>query len=169
MAISGTSWIVVALLTVLPTGEGEDVTSAWQDLLRKEPVIASRASSTERAILQEITTEQLEAYLSGTPASAIVLSEDRSLEDFLRVQGKDGTFDLSWCTIDGGGGMTSQGGAFKLSATIAQADAGVLANDNFKLTGGFWAIGAKLDVPDVEIFSDGFESGDCTAWSSGTC
>ena len=37
-----------------------------------------------------------------------------------------GGFDLSWFTIDGGGGI-STGGDFSLSGTIGQPDAGVLS------------------------------------------
>src|SRR5215211_4636830 len=48
-----------------------------------------------------------------------------------------GRFDLSWSTIDGGGGASS-GGQFQLSSTIGQPDAGVLSGGNFKLEGGFW-------------------------------
>jgi hypothetical protein len=49
-----------------------------------------------------------------------------------------GTFDLTWSTIDGGGGRSS-GGSYLVSGTIGQADAGAL-NDgsNFTLNGGFW-------------------------------
>ena len=35
-------------------------------------------------------------------------------------------FDISWYTIDGGGG-SSAGGAFQLSGTIGQHDAGVMS------------------------------------------
>ena len=50
-----------------------------------------------------------------------------------------GGFELDWYTIDGGGG-TSSGGAFTLSGTIGQPDAGVvMSGGNFTLTGGFWA------------------------------
>jgi hypothetical protein len=49
-----------------------------------------------------------------------------------------GRFDLSWSTIDGGGG-TSAGGQFTLSGTIGQPDAGTLAGGHFKLEGGFWS------------------------------
>ncbi|MGI9015219.1 MAG: hypothetical protein ACR2GY_13360 [Phycisphaerales bacterium] len=50
-----------------------------------------------------------------------------------------GTYDLSWHTIDGGGG-TSTGGSFSLSGTIGQHDAGgSLTGGNFSLAGGFWA------------------------------
>lgn len=51
-------------------------------------------------------------------------------------------FDLSWHTIDGGGGMFSTGGAFELSGTIGQPDAGPgatgMSGGTFELVGGFW-------------------------------
>ena len=48
-------------------------------------------------------------------------------------------FDLSWYTIDGGGGE-SAGGDFELSGTIGQPDAGTaMTGADFELTGGFWA------------------------------
>ena len=50
-----------------------------------------------------------------------------------------GGFDLSWNTIDGGGGKSS-GGVFELSGTIGQPDAGVMTGGTFTLTGGFWAM-----------------------------
>ncbi len=47
-------------------------------------------------------------------------------------------FDLSWSTIDGGGG-TSSGGGFVLSGSIGQADAGgPISGGSFALNGGFW-------------------------------
>ena len=46
-------------------------------------------------------------------------------------------------TIDAGGG-TSSGGAYELSGTIGQHDAGgVLAGGTLELTGGFWAPGGS--------------------------
>jgi len=50
------------------------------------------------------------------------------------------TYDLSWHTIDGGGG-TSTGGNFSLSGTIGQPDAGVMTGGAFELRGGFWTSG----------------------------
>jgi hypothetical protein len=50
------------------------------------------------------------------------------------------TYDLSWYTIDGGGG-TSTGGSFVVRGTIGQPDAGVMSGGNFELRGGFWAGG----------------------------
>ena len=47
-------------------------------------------------------------------------------------------FDISWYTIDAGGG-TSAGGAFQLSGTIGQHDAGVMSGGQYTLTGGFWS------------------------------
>ena len=57
-------------------------------------------------------------------------------------------FDLSWHTIDGGGGF-STGGDFELSGTIAQHDAGpstgAMTGGDFELTGGFWVVAATSD------------------------
>ena len=52
-----------------------------------------------------------------------------------------GPFDLSWWTIDGGGGASS-GGAYDLAGTSGQPDAGVLSGGGYELTGGFW-VGAS--------------------------
>jgi hypothetical protein len=51
------------------------------------------------------------------------------------------TFDLSWFTVDGGGGMFSTGGSFGLSGSIGQPDASStpMTGGNFELIGGFWA------------------------------
>ena len=51
----------------------------------------------------------------------------------------DGNFDLSWNTLDGGGGV-STGGGFEFAGTIGQPDAGlVMTGGDFAFTGGFWA------------------------------
>ncbi len=48
-------------------------------------------------------------------------------------------FDLTWHTIDGGGGY-SAGGDFELEGTIGQHDAGPMTGGDFELSGGFWAV-----------------------------
>ncbi len=48
-----------------------------------------------------------------------------------------GSYDLTWSTLDGGGG-TSSGGSYSLSGTIGQPDAGVMSGGSYTLTGGFW-------------------------------
>ena len=48
-----------------------------------------------------------------------------------------GGFDLSWFSIDGGGGVSNAGG-YALSGTIGQADAGASSGARYKLAGGFW-------------------------------
>ena len=45
-------------------------------------------------------------------------------------------FDLSWHSVDGGGGESSST-SFRLSGAIGQADAGSHSSASFKLTGGF--------------------------------
>jgi len=49
-----------------------------------------------------------------------------------------GGYDLSWNTVDGGGG-TSSGGAYTLAGTIGQPDAGVaMTGGAYSVVGGFW-------------------------------
>jgi hypothetical protein len=48
------------------------------------------------------------------------------------------SFAIDWFTIDGGGG-TSTGGAYTLTGTIGQPDAGQMSGGNFTLSGGFWS------------------------------
>ena len=49
-----------------------------------------------------------------------------------------GGFDLTWSTIDGGGGASS-GGGYSLAGTIGQPDAGSLSGGGYTLNGGFWS------------------------------
>jgi hypothetical protein len=54
-----------------------------------------------------------------------------------------GGYDLTWSTIDGGGGE-STGGGFTLTGTIGQPDAGLqLSGGGYTLNGGFWRGGAS--------------------------
>jgi len=57
-------------------------------------------------------------------------------------------YDLSWHTIDGGGG-TSTGGTYSLSGTIGQHDAStsLMTGGTFELAGGFWAGGGEPFPP----------------------
>ncbi len=48
-----------------------------------------------------------------------------------------GPYDLSWYTIEGGGG-TSSGGNYSLAGTAGQSDPNLLAGGNFTLAGGYW-------------------------------
>ncbi len=50
-------------------------------------------------------------------------------------------YDLSWWTVDGGGGA-AEGGAFTLAGTAGQPDAGVVSGGTYTLGGGFWGGGA---------------------------
>lgn len=49
-------------------------------------------------------------------------------------------FDLSWYTIDAGGGTFSSGGGYVLGGTVGQPDASfAITGGGFSLVGGFWA------------------------------
>jgi hypothetical protein len=60
-----------------------------------------------------------------------------------------GDYDLSWSTIDGGGGTFSTGGSYTFGATAGQPDAGLLAGGDYTLGGGFWGGGALAAPPHV--------------------
>ena len=47
-------------------------------------------------------------------------------------------YEISWWTVDGGGGTLSEG-AYSLSGTVGQPDAGqALSGNGYTLVGGFW-------------------------------
>jgi hypothetical protein len=60
------------------------------------------------------------------------------------------SYEANWYTVDGGGGNSS-GGAYTLSGTIGQADAGMLSGGTYTLAGGFWSgagpLGSQLYLP----------------------
>ncbi|MEM7114986.1 MAG: hypothetical protein AAF614_21290 [Chloroflexota bacterium] len=74
-----------------------------------------------------------------------------------------GGFDLSWATIDAGGGSSS-GGSFDVQGTIGQPDAGALAAGNFRLGGGFWECQQPdaVTLPTIAVAGDHIELG----WTS---
>jgi hypothetical protein len=51
------------------------------------------------------------------------------------------TYDLSWWTVDGGGGTFSTGGGYELGGTVGQPDAGTPVDGGYTLSGGFWVSG----------------------------
>jgi hypothetical protein len=51
-------------------------------------------------------------------------------------------YDLTWSTLDGGGGTFSTGGGYSLGGTAGQPDAGLLSGGVYTLAGGFWPGGA---------------------------
>jgi hypothetical protein len=55
-------------------------------------------------------------------------------------------YSIDWFTIDGGGG-TSSGGAYSLSGTIGQPDAGHMSGGSFSIDGGFWGVIAAVQTP----------------------
>ena len=54
-----------------------------------------------------------------------------------------GGYDLTWWTVDGGGGRL-EGGGYTLDSTVGQADAAPpISGGGYDLQGGFWPAGGE--------------------------
>jgi hypothetical protein len=62
-----------------------------------------------------------------------------------------GPYEISWYTIDGGGG-TSAGGPYVLTGTIGQPDAAYSAGGQYEVLGGFWP-GGPLCIVEFDDFA----------------
>jgi len=70
------------------------------------------------------------------------------------VQARAQSYSIDWFTVDGGGG-TSTNGAYQVSGTIGQPDAGApMTNGIYSLTGGFWSltIVQTIGAPALRVF-----------------
>ena len=61
-------------------------------------------------------------------------------------------YSVDWFTIDGGGG-TSTGGAYSVSGTIGQPDAGQMSGGPYALAGGFWSLINVIQTPGAPFLS----------------
>ena len=62
-----------------------------------------------------------------------------------------GDYEISWHTIDGGGGVSS-GGQYLVRGTIAQHDAAYSESGDYEILGGFWP-GEPLCTVNFEDFA----------------
>lgn len=147
----------IALCALLWTGPvwAEDALTVLE---REHPAVASALSDSERDLLRQLASEDLEDYLRGVDPATIRLATGESLAEYLGTQGME-TFTVSKYSIDGGGGRVS-GGNFSLIGSVGQPDAGRSSGGSYVLYSGFWA-----PVPSEEpLFSDGLDSGDLSGW-----
>jgi hypothetical protein len=63
-------------------------------------------------------------------------------------------YEIIWSTMDSGGGQSS-GGAYTLTGTIGQPDAGVSTARGYTLYGGFWNFVELEIVPALRIIHAG--------------
>lgn len=62
-----------------------------------------------------------------------------------------GGYDLTWNTLDGGGGVSSSS-AYTLGGAIGQPDAGGLNGGDYTLSGGFWQAGVNSEPFAYHVF-----------------
>ena len=141
--------------------------SAWDHLEARNPQQAAEVPSLEREALELLTLDQALRFASGASISEIQLMSGESLAAFLERKSAGGVFDLSWYSIDGGGGSRMTGGDFSLIGSVGQPDAGEMVGGSFTLTGGVLAATRFEDPCGTRsaIFCDGFESGDLFRWN----
>jgi|GEM_PF-6842613 len=72
-----------------------------------------------------------------------------------------GGFELSWFTVDGGGGVAS-GGQYSMEGTIGQADAGQHTGGQYELQAGFWNADAATPSPTATSTSTSTSSATAT-------
>ena len=82
-----------------------------------------------------------------------------------------GDYELTWSTIDGGGGRSS-GGPYELVGTIGQPEAGVMSGGRYEVLGGFWPGGPLcfVDFHHFARFAEWWLATDCNAgndWCGG--
>jgi hypothetical protein len=83
--------------------------------------------------------------ITGLTAALVALALLLIVSTALAQTGGD--YDLSWSTIDGGGGE-SHGGGYHLMGTAGQPDAGTaLSGGAYTLVGGFWPGAAEASAP----------------------
>ncbi len=74
------------------------------------------------------------------------------------VAGFAQSYSIDWHKVAGGGGV-STGGAYQVSGTIGQPDAGTaMTGGNYSLTGGFWSLIAVVQtagLPNLTIVTNG--------------
>lgn len=62
-------------------------------------------------------------------------------------------YSINWFKVAGGGG-TSTGGAYQVSGTIGQHDAGgPMTGGNYSLTGGFWSVITVVQTPGAPLLT----------------
>jgi hypothetical protein len=62
-----------------------------------------------------------------------------------------GGYDLSWSTVDGGGGQSS-GGGYTLTGTAGQPDAGAQSGGGYTVAGGFWQSVTSTVAELIKVF-----------------
>jgi len=76
--------------------------------------------------------------------AALLLLGGSLLTGIALAQGPEQTYDLSWWTVDGGGGTSAAAGSYTLDGTAGQPDPGpVLSGGDYNLEGGFWGGGVS--------------------------
>jgi len=91
------------------------------------------------AILTLITVLSASVAQGDFAAEVRVSTEDRPAQEQPQEPAQAMGYDISWWTVDGGGGTLSDSSSgYILGSTSGQPDASVWRGDGYTLVGGFW-------------------------------
>jgi hypothetical protein len=79
--------------------------------------------------------------IGSATASDVVLDRASASPAVASEETGSAGYQLTWWTADGGGGTMVGSGAYTLSGTAGQPDAGVVEGNGYTLSGGFWTGG----------------------------
>lgn len=147
--------VVSATAVVASAQTPSDLETTIINALRGSSEASAQLDPAVHALLNQLTDEQRADLVANQDFNAIILPNGDSLAFALATIG----FGVFPSTVDGGGGR-SQGDDFTVKGTAGQPDAGDSAGGDYSLVGGYWPFFA-----DDSIFSDGFESGNTSAWT----
>ena len=143
------------LLTAQPVSGGEAGT------IDPSQEATNQEDATVEELRQTLSASNLKDFLAGVDPSEIILETGETLASVL-LSTRTSTFDVSWYSFSSGGSVT-EGGEFALIAAIGQAVAGETTAGEFSVMTGFGS-----GFQDLGIFSNGFETGDLSAWTNST-
>jgi hypothetical protein len=124
----------VCLLVLLGTSPAMGQTQDGPADTASEAVLRSAGNGYALTSLAIGSATASDAVLDSAPSSPTVASEEAA----------SAGYQLTWWTVDGGGGTVVGSGAYTLSGTAGQPDPGVVEGNGYILSGGFWAGGGML-------------------------
>src|SRR5205814_1597818 len=117
----------------------DDNTSDFQIISPSDPQnLSSPPAATPSLTNTPSATPTVTDIPTQTPTATRINTKTPTLTPTDTPTPVSGVYGPVWYTVDGGGGMFSEGGDFSEGGTVGQHDAGSMAGGDFEVNGGFW-------------------------------